>query len=468
MWLLGLVGATCLAGAARAGAAPFVYVADGGGSVVSQYDAAAGSLTPLAPAFVAAGQSPAGVAVSPDGRSLYAANRNPPSAPGARALPGTVSQYSVGASGGLSPKTPAFVAAGVGPAGVAVSPDGRSVYVANFFDDTVSQYTVGAGGGLSPKTPASVAAGVGPAGVAVSPDGRSVYVTNAPTLVSGTISQYDVGAGGALSAKSPATVPAGRAPSGIAVSPSGTSVYVADALDNDVRQYDVGAGGALMAKTPAAVAAGSGPGGVAVSPDGRSLYVANAAGSVSQYDVGAGGALTANAPATVTAGSGAIGIAVTPEGGSVYVTDNGDDTVSQYGVLVGGSLIPRTPATVHAGAGPTGIAIAQPSAFLRCATCPVLGIPSIRQVNATAATITFRLAATTNVGILVERIVGRRLVRVGAVPLGRRRMGRARIRWNLRVNGHRLAKGRYLITLRALGNHGHVIARARAVTITIR
>ena len=56
-----------------------------------------------------------------------------------------------------------------------------SVYVTNFSGgsgSTVSQYDVGAGGALTPKSPATVATGFGPAEVAVSPSGASVYVTN--------------------------------------------------------------------------------------------------------------------------------------------------------------------------------------------------------------------------------------------------------------------------------------------------
>jgi DNA-binding beta-propeller fold protein YncE len=58
------------------------------------------------------------------------------------------------------------VAAGAEPLGLAVSPDGQSVYVANQAGDNVSQYDVGAGGGLSPKSPATVTAGSIPQGVA--------------------------------------------------------------------------------------------------------------------------------------------------------------------------------------------------------------------------------------------------------------------------------------------------------------
>jgi hypothetical protein len=51
---------------------------------------------------------------------------------------------------------------------VAVSPNGASVYVANYNGNSVSQYDVGASGALAPKSPATVSAGSAPAGVAVS------------------------------------------------------------------------------------------------------------------------------------------------------------------------------------------------------------------------------------------------------------------------------------------------------------
>jgi DNA-binding beta-propeller fold protein YncE len=248
--------------------------------------------------------------VSPDGRSAYVTNTTS----------GSVSQYDIGAGGLLAPLSPATVAAGVQPFGLAVSPDGGSVYVANSSGDSVSQYDVGAGGALSPKSPATVATGAFtfPISVAVSPDGGSVYVTN---VGDDSVSQYDVGPGGALSPKSPATVAAGDQPFGVAVSPDGASVYVANSGNDtaiySVSQYDVGAGGALSPKSPATVATGVDPRGVAVSPDGGSAYVANFianvnGGSVSQYDVGAGGALSPKSPATVATGNGPFGVTVTP------------------------------------------------------------------------------------------------------------------------------------------------------------
>ena len=153
-WWLAAMVVACLAGAAGAQAAPFVYVANNLSSSVSQYRAMGGALAPLVPATVAVGFNPRGVAVSPDGKSVYVTN----------AGSDDISQYDVGPGGVLSPKSPATVATGIDPQGVAVSPDGKSVYVTNFpvsVSGSVSQYDVGAGGVLSPKNPATVAAGVG-------------------------------------------------------------------------------------------------------------------------------------------------------------------------------------------------------------------------------------------------------------------------------------------------------------------
>ena len=105
---------------------------------------------------------------------------------------------------------------GPAPARVAVSPDSRNVYVTNS-DSTVSQYSAGPDGTLTPKSPAAVPTGTDPAiagatGVVVSPDGASVYVTNptAPEGAPGSVSQYSVNGSGELAPKTPATVPAGE------------------------------------------------------------------------------------------------------------------------------------------------------------------------------------------------------------------------------------------------------------------
>jgi DNA-binding beta-propeller fold protein YncE len=357
-WWLAAVLAACLAGAAPAAQAqPFVYVANNASSSVSQYDAMGGGLSPLTPASVPVRTDvfPNGVAVSPDGRSVYVANTTLAVIPG-----GSVSQFDVGANGTLTAKSPADVPSNGAAFALAVSPDGKSVYVTNV-GGTVSQYDVGAGGALTPKTPASVPVGaagvVFPKDIAVSPDGRSVYVA---VLDSGAVSQYSVGTGGVLSPKTPATVPTHFNSSGVAVNPEGNSVYVTNSNASTVSQYDVGAGGQLAPKSPATVAAGTDPFEVAVTPDGKSVYVTNTGAvpaAVSQYDVGAGGTLAPKTPAAVATGRSPVGVAVSPDGNSVYVTSSSEQAVFQYNVGPVGALSPKSPATVAAGVIPMGIAV---------------------------------------------------------------------------------------------------------------
>jgi hypothetical protein len=80
-------------------------------------------------------------------------------------------------------------------------------------------------------------------------------------------------------------------------------------------------------------------------------------------------------------------------------------------------------------------------------------------------TVSFSLLDPSNVGILVQRVVGHHqllgrsvptLRRVGRVPFGRFRAGSRKVRWDLRVNGKRLAPGTYQVTVRALTQSGLV------------
>jgi DNA-binding beta-propeller fold protein YncE len=285
-----------------------LYAANVGSNSVSEYDIGPrGVLAPKAPATVGAGGYPGDVAVSPDGESAYVADV------------GYISQFDIGPGGVLSPKSPATVAAGVFPSDVVVSPDGNSVYESSEGFDvapgSVHQYDVGPGGELSPKPIKEVYAGNPPRGIAVSPGGESVYVANGGSDGEGSsdgVYQFDVGASGQLKPKSPPTAAAGRRPSGVVVSPDGKHVYVTNGAGGDVSQFDVGPDGTLSAK-PATVAAHRNPSALAFSPGGQSLYVANAgSANISQYDVGASGVLTPKPTHTVAAPGGAYDIALRP------------------------------------------------------------------------------------------------------------------------------------------------------------
>ena len=338
-------------------AAGSVYVANLGGNVSEFGVGPTGLLAPLTPAAVAAGMGPAGIAVSPDGKSVYVSD----------AAESTVLQFDVDTgSGTLSPKNPASVESGAGPihSGVVVTPDGKSAYVTNFNDNSVSQYSIeGITGLLSAKTPATVATGERPLDIAVTPDGKSAYVTNTEA---DTVSQYDIDPiTGALSLKTPATVAAGIGAAGIAVTPDGKSAYVKNA--GSISQYDINSTTeTLSPKSPATVTSGPATGSgdttpIAVSPDGKSVYAASGSAvepSIFQYDVDSStGKLMPKSPASVATASQPENLAITSDGKSLYVTNTFGEYVSQYSVgpLTGG-LSAKSPATVTAGEQPLGIA----------------------------------------------------------------------------------------------------------------
>jgi DNA-binding beta-propeller fold protein YncE len=191
------------------------------------------------------------------------------------------------------------------------------VYIADGFSEDVVQYDVGAGGALTPKSVSPVPAGEEAAGIAISPDGRSLYVAVYGT---GSVFQYDIGAGGVLSAKSRASIPAGEGAYAIAISPDGHSLYVANDEGGEaeaISQYDIGPGGLLSPKPQAFVAAPTfGAEGIAMTPDGRNVYLAGeGALLLAQYDVGPGGTLSAKSPPSVTAGHTPWGVVATPDQG---------------------------------------------------------------------------------------------------------------------------------------------------------
>ncbi len=202
----------------------------------------------------------------------------------------------------------------LGGSSVAVSPDGKSVYVTSGLSDAVARLnrntTTGAIGqpagtaGCISETGAGTCADGhaldGAGGVAVSADGKSVYVASAGSdavarfnrnTTTGAITQPP-GTGGCVSETGAGPCADGHAldaPRSVAVSADGKSVYVAsygsDAVARLNRNTSAGAitqpaGAASCVSETGAGPCADGraldsPHGVAVAPDGKSVYVAS-------------------------------------------------------------------------------------------------------------------------------------------------------------------------------------------------
>jgi 6-phosphogluconolactonase (cycloisomerase 2 family) len=298
---------------------------------------AGGTLMPNTQPEIATGSSNAnnaeGVAVSPNGTSLYVLNFG---------VASTVSQYTIAANGTLSAKTVPSVPTGTTPSSIVVSPNGQYAYVTN--GNGITQYTIAADGSLSPNPDAASvasAAGIETAGAAESANGENVYINN---FTQGTVSQYTVNPDGTLTLA--ATVATGSRPTATALSPDGTSLYVANGTSptGSISQYNVSPSGALSPKSPATVTTtgGSDPSAIAISSDGHDLFTANFGfpATASQFTIGVGGLLTADSTPTVATGSQSEGIVATP-GPSVSSTASASvpvgGQISDSAILAGGS-----------------------------------------------------------------------------------------------------------------------------------
>jgi DNA-binding beta-propeller fold protein YncE len=198
------------------------------------------------------------------------------------------------------------------PGAVAVSPDGKTLYVSDWGASAI--FKVPARGGAP-----TVLASLDTTGfygfnqlrsLAISPDGDALYVAGWGT---GTVFK--------VSTKTRAHTLLFRAPDvglcsphGIAVSPDGAWIYVTDNLCGRVHRAPA-AGGA-----PVVVSEGlQEPLDVAVSPDGGMLYVAAGAGSVFRVPAPGGPPeLLAGGPPLVRP----TGISVSPDGTTLVIVDD--------------------------------------------------------------------------------------------------------------------------------------------------
>jgi 6-phosphogluconolactonase (cycloisomerase 2 family) len=171
--------------------------------------AGAGRLTPKATPRVAAGSYAQYVVITPNGEFVYAVNWGASS----------ISEYRVGAGGELLHNG---TTAGVGVIGddlisATISPDGKSLYAAN--DGAIYQFNIGPTGVLTPKSPANVTAGPGASNLWFAADGTSAYAANYASGPSATVSEWNVGPNGGLEPKSTPTVASGPGTIAVMIAP---------------------------------------------------------------------------------------------------------------------------------------------------------------------------------------------------------------------------------------------------------
>ena len=317
-------------------------------------------------------EHPNSVAVSADGRNVYATAYNSNSVVTFRRNASTGALTETGCVAAVTTKGCTTGRALGGPDVVAVSRDGRNVYVGAFKGSAVAVFSrsassgalvqlFGAGGCIAVGRAGGCASGIAmlaPEGLAVSGDGKNVYVaapgSNALDVLArnsstGALTQATGGSG--CFTNSPVTgCSAGRQLGGadaVVVSPDDKSVYVTSVLTNSVSNFarttsnghltqPTGTTGCAIYVLAVACTLGrtlQGPEGLAVSPDDASVYTMSfTSGSIDVFDRTAStsgllekprrpGCLVSRPKPDCTLGRAMLGVssvAVSPDGKNVY------------------------------------------------------------------------------------------------------------------------------------------------------
>ena len=225
-----------------------------------------------------------GLAFSRDGRTLFASGGNAD----------VVYRYAWAGDSArladsivLAPRAPRADATHY-PAGLALSPSGRFLYVAENLADSLAVVDLDGGAVVQ-----RLATGRYPYGVAVAAEG-AVFVSN---WGGATLSVFTPQAGGRLAAAD--SISAGRHPSALVVNRAGTRLFVASGSTDRVAVVDTRARrvvATLLDPPPAGPGEGSTPTALALSADGSRLFAAEAdANAVAVFDLGAATADVATA-----------------------------------------------------------------------------------------------------------------------------------------------------------------------------
>lgn len=306
-------------------AAPFAYVVNTGQNVMSVFDNSVSVIdtaTNIVVATVQLSATPsAGIAVTPDNKTVYVPCSNP----------NTIQRIDVATNTHILPDIQ--MGALAQPKFIAISPDGLYAYV-SCSDSTVKRINI-ATNAIDVTIPGFTI----PLEIVIAPNGLTAYVSDNPTGVV----PIDL-ATNMLGTHFPVA-----SPQGLAITADNAYAYVTIAAAGVLNQLNLS--NRLAPTISNSVNVGTNPVSVALTPDGQSAYVANA-GTNNVTPISISNPASLIAGTVIPVGSGPIEIVITPNGKTAYVSNNGTNTVTPI------DLITNTPEPiVTVGDAPYGIAI---------------------------------------------------------------------------------------------------------------
>jgi 6-phosphogluconolactonase (cycloisomerase 2 family) len=325
--------------ASSARAAGTLYVSSDESEAVSAYSIAANGSLSAVPGSPFNAAVPLGFAITPDGRHLYVADYT---------LSGGVSAFSIASSGSLTPLGGSPFPAEPGASHLAITPDGRYLFAASQGGD-VSAYSIASDGSLTVVPGSPFPAGSEPSELAITPDGRTLFVTNEG---SNDLSAFSIASDGTLSTIGGSPYPAGESPHAISLTPDGKYLYVASLSARVITAFSIAPDGALATLAGSPFPSAYYQLGESVTPDGKYLYTSSVGAGeyVSTFSIAANGGLTAvPEPRYTSGGDHPGGITVTPDSRYIYSANHGEyegrqgpeegkSSISALSIAPGGSL----------------------------------------------------------------------------------------------------------------------------------
>jgi YVTN family beta-propeller protein len=279
---------------------------------------------------------PARVAVSPDGRRLYVTTHGYAGSLGGVTVIDTATNTVI-----------THIRAGHLPSGVAFTPDGRHVYVTDVYanpnlDPGNSVLVIDT---ATNTVTATITVGAGPVGVAIPPDGGRAYIAN---FKAHTVSVIDT-----ATATVTASIPLEAAPSSVAVTPDGRYAY---APVGDLPVIDTGSN--TVTRTISMGSIDELGYEAAVAPDGRHAFVTVRNGADQPGFIAVVDTATNAVTSTIPVGVNPAAVAVSPDGQHAYVTNGGTASAPGNTVSVIDIATNSASTTLNiCGTGPAGIAV---------------------------------------------------------------------------------------------------------------
>ncbi len=270
------------------------------------------------------------------------------------------------ADAALSRRVIATIPVGDTPAGIAITPDNNFAYVANNNNDGISGGDTVSVINIKTNTVQQTISDPSfnqPYTVTINAAGTKAYVTNsnsttitiidiATNTVTGTIGGFD-------------------GPSGMVITPSGTTAYVNNyggpggvGSGNGTTVSVVNLNTNTIVGT---ITVGLAPASLAITPDGAFVYVINYVdGNTGTGTISIIQTSTNTVVGTIPGFSGPFAIAITPNGKYAYVTNFGSNNFAPVGTTVSAINLStnRVIATIQVGTQPSGLAITSDSRFV--------------------------------------------------------------------------------------------------------